>query len=110
MPFVKFVLPTASKHSITHMDGYVLNAWYHSGILSQGDLDEYGGTMESAEYIRSLIEHEISENKIPAKRVLLGGFSQSVYICFVSPKSCIFNLKRTFVLFLVNCKGAEQCR
>ena len=80
MPFIKFILPTAPKRSITCNGGAVMNGWYDIESLQQRDLSEYDGKLDSAEYIHSLIEHEISENKIPAKRVLLGGFSQSVYV------------------------------
>lgn len=79
-PFVKFILPTAPKRSITCNGGHVMPGWYDIEDLQQRELNTYDGKHESAEYIHSLIEQEITGNKIPSNRLLLGGFSQFKYL------------------------------
>lgn len=86
LPYIKFILPTAPKRSIACNGGAVLNAWYHCENLQLVDINEYGensGKLDSAKFIDSLIEHEISANGISPDRILLGGHSmggaQSIY-------------------------------
>ncbi|KAI1398842.1 Phospholipase/carboxylesterase [Hypoxylon fuscum] len=78
---VKFILPHAPRIPVTAAFGESMPGWYDISALS-GKIDDIRkeqderGILQSREYFNGLIEAEIKDHKIPASRIVLGGFSQ----------------------------------
>jgi len=72
---VRVVLPHAPYRPVTLNGGHVMRAWYDilAPDLLQGEDSQ--GIRESEQQLRALIEHEVG-NGIPAKHIVLAGFSQ----------------------------------
>ncbi len=75
LPNIRFILPHAAYKKVTANNGYEMRAWYDVFGFSVGSREDEAGVSESQTYIESLIQHEI-ERGIPAKRIVLAGFSQ----------------------------------
>lgn len=75
LPNIRFILPHAPEIGVTINNGYVMPAWYDLYGLTAGSKEDESGIRASQEYINSLINIEI-ERGIPAKRIVLAGFSQ----------------------------------
>lgn len=74
-PPIRFVFPHAPSMPVTMNGGYVMPAWYD--ILG-GDMqkrEDEAGIRRSALAIEALIAREVARG-IPAKRIVLAGFSQ----------------------------------
>lgn len=77
-PAIRFVFPHAPTRPVTINNGYVMRAWYD---ISFGDLEGHSrkadakGVRESQAQIGQLIARE-NERGIPAKNIVLAGFSQ----------------------------------
>ena len=76
LPYIKFVLPTASKRAITCNNGAVMNGWYDIISTQNRESNDYKGKEYSAQYIESLIQNEINNSEIKPSRIIIGGFSQ----------------------------------
>ncbi|KAI8622724.1 Phospholipase/carboxylesterase/thioesterase [Chytriomyces sp. MP71] len=75
-PHVKFVFPNAPTIPITLNGGYRMPGWYDIVSLDPNTRKEdESGMLKTVEYVRSLIDQEVSEG-IKSKRIVLGGFSQ----------------------------------
>ncbi len=75
LPNIRFVLPHATYKKVTANNGYEMRAWYDVFGFSVGSREDETGIRESQAYIESLIQREIDRG-IPAKRIVLAGFSQ----------------------------------
>lgn len=75
LPNIRFVLPHAAYKKVTANNGYEMRAWYDVFGFSVGSREDKTGIRESQAYIESLIQREIDRG-IPAKRIVLAGFSQ----------------------------------
>lgn len=75
LPNVRFILPHAAYKKVTANNGYEMRAWYDVFSFSAGSREDETGVRESQVYIESLIQHEVDRG-IPAKRIVLAGFSQ----------------------------------
>ncbi|HNV89252.1 MAG TPA: alpha/beta fold hydrolase [Methylotenera sp.] len=75
LPSIRFVLPHAAYKKVTANNGYEMRAWYDVFGFSIGSREDEAGIRESQAYIESLIQREIGRG-IPAKRIVLAGFSQ----------------------------------
>lgn len=75
LPNIRFVLPHAAYKKVTANNGYEMRAWYDVFGFSVGSREDETGIRESQAYIESLIQREIDRG-IPAKRIVLAGFSQ----------------------------------
>ncbi|HSI37526.1 MAG TPA: alpha/beta fold hydrolase [Methylotenera sp.] len=75
LPNIRFILPHAPEIAVSINSGYVMPAWYDLYGLTAGSFEDEAGIRASHEYVNSLIEIEI-ERRIPAKRIVLAGFSQ----------------------------------
>ena len=72
---VRFVFPHAPKRPVTINGGFVMPAWYNIRAMSLSrDVDEQG-VQESMKHVQALISRE-NERGIPARRIVLAGFSQ----------------------------------
>merc|ERR1719295_1507430 len=85
-PWIKFILPTAPRRSITCNGGAVMNGWYDIESLQNRDKNEYEGKQASVDYIRGLIQSETKA--VPSERIMVCGFSQggamSLYTALLS--------------------------
>lgn len=72
---IRFILPHAPEIAVTINNGYVMPAWYDLYGLTASSKEDEAGIRLSQEYINALINIEI-ERGIPAKRIVLAGFSQ----------------------------------
>ncbi|MGH8556789.1 MAG: alpha/beta hydrolase [Methylococcales bacterium] len=72
---LRFVFPHAPKRPVTINQGYVMPAWYDIVEMSINRGIDHAGIKASVEKIYQLIEYEI-DNGIPARRIILAGFSQ----------------------------------
>ena len=75
LPNIRFVLPHAAYKKVTANNGYEMRAWYDVFGFSVGSREDEIGIRESQAYIESLIQREIDRG-IPARRIVLAGFSQ----------------------------------
>ncbi|KAF9286815.1 hypothetical protein BGZ88_008881 [Linnemannia elongata] len=77
VPHVKFIFPNAPALPITANGGMRSPAWYDIKSLStiQHEQDEQG-LLRSRQQVMELVREEVDKNKIPANRIVLGGFSQ----------------------------------
>jgi phospholipase/carboxylesterase len=75
LPHVRFILPHAAYQKVTANNGYEMRAWYDIFGFTPGSREDDAGIRESQAYIDSLIQHEINRG-IPAKRIVIAGFSQ----------------------------------
>ncbi|MDD2843638.1 MAG: dienelactone hydrolase family protein [Rhodoferax sp.] len=74
-PAIRFVFPHAPAIPVTVNSGYVMPAWYDIFGTDLIGRQDAAGIRASAQAIGALIEREI-ERGIPAKRIVLAGFSQ----------------------------------
>lgn len=75
LPNVRFILPHAAYKKVTANNGYEMRAWYDVFGFSVGSREDETGIHDSQAYIESLIQREIDRG-IPARRIVLAGFSQ----------------------------------
>ena len=75
LPHVRFILPHATYKKVTANNDYEMRAWYNIYSFKPDSREDDTGIRESQVYIETLIEHEI-ERGIPAKRIVIAGFSQ----------------------------------
>ncbi len=72
---IRFVFPHAETMPVTINNGYVMRAWYDILGMDLVRREDAQGLRASQLRINDLIEREI-ERGIPAKRIVLAGFSQ----------------------------------
>lgn len=75
LPHVRFILPHATYKKVTANNGYEMRAWYDIFSFTPGSREDDIGIRESQAYINTLIAREIARG-IPAKRIMIAGFSQ----------------------------------
>ena len=75
LPHVRFILPHAAFKKVTANNGYEMRAWYDVFGFAPGSREDAAGVHTSQAYIESLIAKEVARG-IPAKRIVLAGFSQ----------------------------------
>jgi len=72
---IRFIFPHAPSMPVTVNGGYIMPAWYDIRHADIGREQDAAGIRKSASLIEHLIEREIMHG-IPAKRIVLAGFSQ----------------------------------
>ena len=72
---LRFVLPHAPHRPVTINNGFVMRAWYDIVASDLVQREDRSGIDVSECLLRNLIEHEI-DSGIPARRIVLAGFSQ----------------------------------
>jgi predicted esterase len=75
MPWVKFVLPTATNLPITMNGGMAMPAWYDIQGLPERSMETCEGIADSSLVVKALIEAELSDGMTP-NRIIVAGFSQ----------------------------------
>ncbi|KAF9961310.1 hypothetical protein BGZ72_004231 [Mortierella alpina] len=77
LPHVKFIFPNAPAIPITVNEGMLTPAWYN--ILSMSTISreqDEQGLLRSQQQVMQIIHEEVEKNRIPANRIVIGGFSQ----------------------------------
>lgn len=72
---VRFIFPHAPMIPVTINNGYIMRAWYDIKGMDIGSEQDEAGIHESQDFLRDLINQQISEG-IPSQRIVLAGFSQ----------------------------------
>ena len=75
LPTIRFILPHAPYRPVTINNGVEMRAWYDLFGLTSSAPQDAAGICEMQDYIKSLIEKEISRG-IPSHKIILAGFSQ----------------------------------
>lgn len=78
---IRFVLPTAPSHPVTLNGGMPMPSWFDIKSLTPGgpEPEDEKGLLASVATIQGLIGKE-TDAGIPANRIVVGGFSQGVYL------------------------------
>ncbi|MBE0473462.1 dienelactone hydrolase family protein [Rhodoferax sp.] len=74
-PAIRFIFPHAPSMPVTINGGYVMPAWYDIRGADLTSRQDEAGIRASEQAIQALIAHEIARG-IPAKNIVLAGFSQ----------------------------------
>jgi len=74
-PAIRYVFPHAPMRAVTINAGMVMRAWFDILELDIKRNIDLEGFLESADYLRALIEREIQAD-IPSERIVVAGFSQ----------------------------------
>ena len=74
-PGIRFIFPHAPSIPVTINGGMLMPAWYDIFEMNFGRRVDIAQLMQSAKYVHSLIEQEISRG-IDSKNIVLAGFSQ----------------------------------
>jgi phospholipase/carboxylesterase len=72
---VRFLFPHAPYRAITINGGMRMRAWYDIAGTELQRREDEGGVRESGAFVQDLIEGQIARG-IPARRIVLAGFSQ----------------------------------
>eukprot|EP00667_Euglena_gracilis_P017902 EG_transcript_18914 len=76
LPHTKFILPTAPQAPVTLNMGMKMPSWFDIKSLDDIGDEELEGLDETVSRVWNLIDTEVEDMKIPASRIVLGGFSQ----------------------------------
>ena len=84
---VRWVLPRAPVRPVTINNGYAMRAWYDILGTDLQRREDEGGLRESFAAVQALIEREIGRG-MPARRIVLAGFSQGCAITLGAGLRC----------------------
>ncbi|KAF9575563.1 hypothetical protein EC968_002499 [Mortierella alpina] len=85
LPHVKFIFPNAPAIPIAVNGGMLTPAWYN--ILSMSTINreqDERGLLSSQQQVMQTIREEVEKNKIPANRIVIGGFSQGCALALLT--------------------------
>lgn len=80
---VRWVLPRAPVRPVTINGGVAMRAWYDIVDSDLGRRPDEAGLRESAALVQALLEREVARG-IPARRIVLAGFSQGCAITLLA--------------------------
>lgn len=75
MPQVKFIYPTAPVQKYTPLGGEYSNVWFDRKLVTQDAQENRKSLASIYETINEILKREIEGCGIPARRVVVGGFS-----------------------------------
>lgn len=75
LPHVKFIYPTAPVQKYTPMGGEYSNVWFDRKAVTQEALECRKSLSAIYETVNEMLKREIEGCGIPARRVIVGGFS-----------------------------------
>lgn len=111
LPHIRFILPHAPFRNITRNNGYEMRAWYDIEGLTPISREDAAGITESQLAIEAIIAQEITRG-VPAKRIVLAGFSQggaiALYTALRYPQELAGVLALSTYLPLKNNLAAEK--
>lgn len=84
---VRWVLPRAPVRPVTINGGYAMRAWYDILGTDLVRREDEAGVRESVAAVHALIEREVARG-MPAKRIVLAGFSQGCAITLAAGLRC----------------------
>ncbi|MFY9512172.1 MAG: carboxylesterase [Rubrivivax sp.] len=84
---VRWLLPRAPVRPVTINGGYKMRAWYDILGTDLQRREDEAGLRESFALVQQLIDREITRG-VPARRIVLAGFSQGCAITFGSGLRC----------------------
>ena len=84
-PWIKYIFPSAAPRAVTINGGAMCPAWADIKGLSPDAPEDVEGSLQTREFVHSLIAKEVSGG-IPASRVVVGGFSQGAAMVRTSYK------------------------
>jgi phospholipase/carboxylesterase len=84
---VKFIFPQAPSIPVTVNQGYIMPAWYDILDIKIERTVDQKQLIASAEQIKTIIEQQINKG-IPAKRIVLAGFSQGGAVAIQTALTC----------------------
>jgi phospholipase/carboxylesterase len=87
---VRWLLPRAPVRPVTVNNGYRMRAWYdifEFGAQANSAREDEAGLRESFASVQALIEREIARG-VPARRIVLAGFSQGCAITLGAGLRC----------------------
>lgn len=88
---VRWVLPRAPVRPVTINGGYRMRAWYDILGTDLVRREDESGLRESFAQVHALVEREIARG-VPAKRIVLAGFSQGCAITLGAGLRCAHRL------------------
>ncbi|WP_299268355.1 dienelactone hydrolase family protein [uncultured Psychrosphaera sp.] len=72
---IRFVFPHAPEQAVTINQGYVMRSWYDIKSMDLHNRADIEGVLTSEKLVKDLIQEQI-DSGIPAKKIVLAGFSQ----------------------------------
>jgi phospholipase/carboxylesterase len=84
---LRWVLPRAPERAVTINNGYRMRAWYDILGTDLARREDEAGLRDSFAAVHALIEREIARG-IPARRIVLAGFSQGCAITLGAGLRC----------------------
>jgi phospholipase/carboxylesterase len=84
---VRWVLPRAPVRPVTINGGYPMRAWYDILGTDLARREDEAGLRQSMAEVQALIDREIARG-VPARRVVLAGFSQGCAITLLTGVRC----------------------
>lgn len=84
---VRWVLPRAPIRPVTINGGYRMRAWYDILGTDLARREDAAGLRESADGVLELIDREVRRG-VPARRIVLAGFSQGCAITLLAGLRC----------------------
>lgn len=84
---VRWVLPRAPVRPVTINNGYPMRAWYDILGTDLARREDQAGLRQSVAQVHALIEREIARG-VPARRIVLAGFSQGCAITLMAGVRC----------------------
>jgi phospholipase/carboxylesterase len=84
---VRWVLPRAPVRPVTINGGYPMRAWYDIVGTDLARREDQAGLRQSVAQVQALIERELARG-VPARRIVLAGFSQGCAIALMAGVRC----------------------
>ena len=72
---IRFVFPHAPEQPVTINQGYIMRSWYDIKSMDLHSRADMSGVLDSEKLVHALIQEQIDAG-IPAKNIMLAGFSQ----------------------------------
>ncbi|KAF9114920.1 hypothetical protein BGX27_009467 [Mortierella sp. AM989] len=93
LPHVKFIFPNAPAIPVTANGGMLTPAWYDIASIARiKTVQDEVGMFRSRDLVTKVIREEVEENKIPANRIVLGGFSQGCALTLLTALTTEYSL------------------
>ncbi|XP_050431441.1 acyl-protein thioesterase 2-like isoform X2 [Adelges cooleyi] len=89
-PNVKVICPNAKKLPLTLNKGFPTAAWFDIHHLDEHTPEDESSILRAMDNLHGIIDQELSTSRVPASKVIIGGFSQggalAVYSALNYPK------------------------